>query len=207
MLLSNFMQPKDRIRLVLIVGVTVSMVIFTSQVRKLSSYNDSTEILGYDVTMNNNIKEPTVLEQDKIQNKKSIIKTNKGIIEIKLFEEDAPLTVSNHVQFTEAGFYNGLTFHRREEGFVIQGGDPDGNGTGGPGYNFKDEPVKRAYTKGIVAMANRGPNTNGSQFFIMLEDVPLPPDYTIFGEVISGIEVVEQIQVGDVMESVEIRDL
>jgi len=95
-------------------------------------------------------------------------------------------------------FYDGLTFHRREEGFVIQGGDPAGNGTGGPGYKFGDELVTKDYMRGIVAMANSGPNTNGSQFFIMLDDTPsLPKQYTIFGKVINGLEAVDAIQVGD----------
>jgi len=98
-----------------------------------------------------------------------------------------------------------LTFHRREKGFVIQGGDPNGNGTGGPGYKFVDEPVTREYDRGIVAMANAGPNTNGSQFFIMLANNPLPKQYTIFGKVISGLDVVDKIKVGDVMELVTIE--
>lgn len=101
-----------------------------------------------------------------------------------------------------------MTFHRVVPGFVIQGGDPSGNGTGGPGYTFDDEPVTLKYDKGIVAMANAGPNTNGSQFFIMLEDNPtLPPNYTIFGKVIKGQDVVSSIQVGDVMKKVTIVDL
>ena len=91
---------------------------------------------------------------------------------------------------------------------MIQGGDPLGNGTGGPGYRFEDEPVTKKYDKGIVAMANAGPNTNGSQFFIMLEDNPqLPPNYTIFGKVISGQDVVDKIVIGDVMQKVTIENL
>jgi cyclophilin family peptidyl-prolyl cis-trans isomerase len=92
-------------------------------------------------------------------------------------------------------------------GFVIQGGDPTATGAGGPGYKFEDEKVTRPYDKGIVAMANAGPNTNGSQFFIMLDNNPLPPSYTIFGKVIKGQEVVDSIQVGDVMKKVTIEDL
>lgn len=132
------------------------------------------------------------------------IMTSKGEIVFEFLSE-APKTVSNFVQLARVGFYNGLTFHRREEGFVIQGGDPNGDGTGGPGYTFEDEPVRRAYARGTVAMANRGPNTNGSQFFIMLANVPLPPQYTIFGYVTDGMSVADKIQVGDAMTSVTIE--
>ncbi|MCL4365607.1 peptidylprolyl isomerase [Patescibacteria group bacterium] len=118
------------------------------------------------------------------------------------------MAASNFMVLAANGFYDGLTFHRVEPGFVIQGGDPDGNGAGGPGYEFADELVTRDYKKGIVAMANAGPDTNGSQFFIMLEDHPeLPKKYTIFGQVISGMEVVEKIAVGDVMQKVVIQNL
>jgi cyclophilin family peptidyl-prolyl cis-trans isomerase len=150
---------------------------------------------------------PEILPESELTNKKSVIKTNKGTIEIKLFGDEAPLTVSNHIFLVKDKFYDNLIFHRREEGFVIQGGDPVGQGYGGPGYQFEDEPVTREYSKGIVAMANSGPDTNGSQFFIMLGDVPLPPLYTIFGEVISGIEVVDQIQIGDNIIEATIEEL
>lgn len=148
---------------------------------------------------------PGVLPEKELQGRKVRIVTEKGDIVIVLFGAEAPKTVSNFLALTSDGFYDGLTFHRREEGFVIQGGDPNGNGMGGPGYRFEDEPVKRSYTRGIVAMANAGPNTNGSQFFIMLGDVPLPPLYTIFGEVESGMDVVDRIRVGDVMERVRVE--
>jgi len=141
----------------------------------------------------------TLLASDSINDKKVRISTEKGDIVIELYG-DSPLAASNFIHLIEKGFYNGLTFHRREEGFVIQGGDPDGDGTGGPGYSFADEPVSRSYNRGIVAMANSGPNTNGSQFFIMLEDAPqLPKQYTIFGNVIEGLDVVDKIKVGDKM--------
>ncbi|MFH0927903.1 MAG: peptidylprolyl isomerase [bacterium] len=148
---------------------------------------------------------PGKLPDAEIADKIITLTTNKGVIEFKVFAAEAPLAVSNFVYLTKLGYYNGLTFHRVEPGFVIQGGDPLGNGTGGPGYSFPDEPVKRKYTRGIVAMANAGPNTNGSQFFVMLADTPLPPSYTIFGEVTKGMEVVDQIRVGDVMEKVEVQ--
>lgn len=142
--------------------------------------------------------------------RKVVIETSKGIIEFEIYPE-ATQAASNFIFLTNDGFYNGLTFHRvvkTPTPFVIQGGDPLGNGTGGPGYRFSDEPVTRKYTKGTVAMANSGPDTNGSQFFIMLADNPdLPPKYTIFGKVIKGQDVVDKIEVGDVMEKVTIVPL
>lgn len=149
---------------------------------------------------------PGVYSAEELANKKAVIETNKGTIEFELFPE-APKAASNFMHLSRDGFYDGLTFHRVEPNFVIQGGDPKGDGTGGPGYQFEDEPVTRKYTKGIVAMANAGPNTNGSQFFIMLADTPLPPAYTIFGNVIKGQDVVDSIRVGDVMKKVTIEDL
>ncbi len=141
------------------------------------------------------------------QNKKAVIQTKKGNIEFEIYPE-ATKAASNFIKLTTDGFYDGITFHRVEPNFVIQGGDPLGNGSGGPGYQFEDESVTKKYTKGIVAMANAGPNTNGSQFFIMLEDkLDLPPKYTIFGKVIKGQEVVSAIKVGDVMDKVTIQNL
>lgn len=150
---------------------------------------------------------PKELSKAKLKNKKSILNTDKGVIEIELFGDEAPLAVSNHIFLIEDKFYDGLIFHRREEGFVIQGGDPIGKGYGGPGYRFEDEPVMRSYDRGIVAMANSGPDTNGSQFFIMLADVPLPPLYTIFGKVIKGIEVVDKIKIGDEIKQATVSNL
>lgn len=148
---------------------------------------------------------PGVLPPEDLALRKATIVTVKGNVVLALFGDEAPKAVSNFVTLSRYGFYNGLTFHRREEGFVIQGGDPNGTGTGGPGYQFDNEPVRRAYTRGIVAMANAGVNTNGSQFFIMLRDTPLPPLYTIFGEVVSGMDVVDRILVGDRMERITIE--
>jgi cyclophilin family peptidyl-prolyl cis-trans isomerase len=150
---------------------------------------------------------PGKLADNKITNKQIRLSTEKGDIVFELFADTAPLTVSNFVYLTEGGYYNGLKFHRREEGFVIQGGDPSGNGTGGPGYKFADELAdKYTYQRGIVAMANAGPATNGSQFFIMLADAPLPKAYSIFGRVTSGLDVVDKIKVGDKMTSVTVED-
>lgn len=150
---------------------------------------------------------PGVLKPEILQNKQALILTKKGIIQLAIYPE-ASAAASNFMILAANGFYDGLTFHRVEPGFVVQGGDPNGDGTGGPGYQFPDEPVTRDYTKGTVAMANAGPDTNGSQFFIMLEDNPgLPKLYTIFGKVISGIEVVDKLAAGDVMQKVVIQNL
>jgi cyclophilin family peptidyl-prolyl cis-trans isomerase len=127
------------------------------------------------------------------------IKTNYGTIVFDTYDADAPNTVKNFITLANKGFYNGVIFHRVIPGFMIQGGDPTGTGTGGPGYTFSDElnpataSYKAGYKEGVVAMANAGPNTNGSQFFIMLADYPLPNNYTIFGHVVSGQDVVEKI--------------
>ena len=137
-----------------------------------------------------------------------VITTNRGEITMELDPQLAPVTVNNFVVQARGGFYDGLTFHRVVPGFVIQGGDPDGTGRGGPGYKFADEPVKGDYTEGAVAMANAGPDTNGSQFFICIEDCQdkLQPLYNLFGNVTSGIEVAQAIQVGDKMQSVTVTD-
>ncbi len=149
---------------------------------------------------------PGVLPSERIENKKVIITTSKGTIEFDLLADAAPKSVSNFVYLAEAGFYDGLTFHRVEPGFVIQGGDPAGTGSGGPGYQFEDEPVQGEYVEGAVAMANAGPDTNGSQFFITLGDQSknLTKSYNLFGKVTKGLDVVKKIAVGDVMQTVRI---
>jgi peptidylprolyl isomerase len=121
--------------------------------------------------------------------------TTKGDIVIQLLAKEDPTTVNNFVFLAQQGFYNNVPFHRVIQGFMIQSGDPTGTGAGGPGYKFNDEPVTRDYTPGTVAMANAGPNTNGSQFFIMDGDYSgkLPKNYTIFGEVTQGMDVVQAI--------------
>jgi apurinic endonuclease APN1 len=124
------------------------------------------------------------------------IKTNLGEMKANLFAKDSPQTVNNFVFLAREGFYNGVKFHRVIKGFMVQTGDPAGTGGGGPGYSFKDEldlAKKNGYKKGMIAMANRGPNTNGSQFFIMDADYPLPPNYSLFGQVTDGVDVVNKI--------------
>ena len=130
---------------------------------------------------------------------KITIATNKGTIVFETYDADAPNTVKNFLTLAGKGFYDGLIFHRVIEGFMIQGGDPTGTGRGGPGYTFADEldpstpSYQAGYVPGTVAMANAGPNTNGSQFFIMQANTPLPHAYTIFGKVISGQNIVDAI--------------
>lgn len=154
-----------------------------------------------------NLAFPGILPNNQIDNKKAVIVTNKGTIEFTLYADKAPKTVSNFIYLAKKGFYDGLTFHRVVPRFVIQGGDPKGDGTGGPGYQFEDEPVAGDYLAGTVAMANSGPDTNGSQFFICLADQPtLPKNYNLFGQVTAGMDVVAKIAVGDKMTSVKIAD-
>jgi cyclophilin family peptidyl-prolyl cis-trans isomerase len=136
------------------------------------------------------------------------ITTDRGTIALTLDPQLAPTTVNHFVAQARKGFYTGLTFHRVVPEFVIQGGDPEGTGRGGPGYKFEDEPVQGEYTLGAVAMANAGPNTNGSQFFICIDDCTrkLAKSYNLFGYVTSGIDVAQAIQVGDVMRSVVVAE-
>ena len=142
---------------------------------------------------------PTIIPTSEklAENIVATLKTNKGTIKVVLFPKMAPNTVTNFVELakgtkinpntgkkvSEKPFYDGVIFHRVISGFMIQGGDPNGTGMGGPGYKFADEPVTEKYLRGTIAMANAGPNTNGSQFFIMHKDYPLPPNYTIFGRI------------------------
>jgi cyclophilin family peptidyl-prolyl cis-trans isomerase len=127
---------------------------------------------------------------------RATVETSCGRVQLDLFEEQAPVAVNNFVFLAEEGFYDGLTFHRLETDFVVQGGDPAGDGSGGPGYQFEDELDRDAtYRPGTLAMANSGPDTNGSQFFIVIgpEGRSLPPDYTIFGEVTGGEGALDRI--------------
>jgi len=137
---------------------------------------------------------PPELEIDPGKSYRATLDTNHGEIVLDMDAANSPLTVNNFVFLARQGFYDGVIFHRVIPGFMIQGGDPTGTGRGGPGYRFRDElegPGK--YTRGTMAMANAGPNTNGSQFFIMHADYPLPHSYSIFGKVVSGIETVDSI--------------
>ena len=136
------------------------------------------------------------------------ITTDRGPIVMDLDPQLAPVTVNNFVGLARNGYYDGLTFHRVVPDFVIQGGCPEGSGRGGPGYKFADEPVKGEYRLGAVAMANSGPDTNGSQFFICIDECQskLAPSYNLFGYVVEGTDVAQGTQVGDVMRKVEIEE-
>lgn len=138
---------------------------------------------------------PPAMILDESKQYQAVLDTNKGSFTIDLNQEAAPNTVNSFVCLAKAGYFDGSPFHRILSGFVIQGGDPTGTGRGGPGYQFDDEPVVGDYLKGTVAMANAGPNTNGSQFFVVLGDLrgQLGKNYTIFGNVSQGIDVVDAI--------------
>jgi len=140
---------------------------------------------------------PTSVPIDVNKTYTATLETSVGNIVIALTAKETPKTVGNFVNLSRSGFYDNTIFHRVIEGFMIQGGDPKGNGTGGPGYKFDDEPFEGSYTRGTVALATSGPNTNGSQFFIMHEDEALPPAYVIFGKVSQGMEVVDTIATAD----------
>lgn len=140
---------------------------------------------------------------------RTTVTTDRGTIVMDLDPKLAPKTVNNFVGLARQGYYDGLTFHRVVPGFVVQGGCPNGTGAGGPGYKFADEQVTGEYILGAVAMANAGPNTNGSQFFICIDDCTskLTKDYNLFGYVTQGVDIAQATQVGDVMQSVVVDEV
>ncbi|MDQ6908581.1 MAG: peptidylprolyl isomerase [Chloroflexota bacterium] len=148
---------------------------------------------------NGKYKAPPPMTIDKAKKYTATIATNKGTMKAELYADTAPIAVNNFVFLANDHFYDGVIFHRIVAGFVIQGGDPTGTGTGGPGYKFPDEPVpaSRNYEKGTLAMANSGPNTNGSQFFICVDNLTakgaLPKQYTLFGKVTDGLDAIDKI--------------
>lgn len=133
------------------------------------------------------------MQIDQTKKYSAVVKTGEGDITIDLSAKKVPITVNNFVALARDNFYNGLIFHRVMKDFMIQGGDPKGDGSGGPGYKFEDEKLEGKYTRGTVAMANSGPNSNGSQFFIIHQDYDLPNKYVIFGHVSSGMDTVDKI--------------
>ena len=152
---------------------------------------------------------PPSMQIDPDKSYTATISTPRGDIEIDLAAEHAPKTVNNFVVLARDGFYDGLTFHRVIPNFMVQGGDPNGTGTGGPGYKFEDETKGNPLTheRGVLSMANAGPNTNGSQFFITHGPQPhLDGRHTVFGTVTSGMDAVDAIRQGDTMDSVTIEE-
>ncbi|AHB40298.1 MAG: hypothetical protein ACD_25C00120G0008 [uncultured bacterium] len=157
---------------------------------------------NYQINPTGNIqKEPPKMIIDSTKKYSAVMATTEGVIKIDLYADKTPITVNNFVSLSKDSFYNNVIFHRVLKGFMIQGGDPEGTGSGGPGYSFADEPFDGEYTRGTIAMANAGPNTNGSQFFIMHKDYPLQKNYVIFGKVSEGLEVVDKIAEADVTVS------
>jgi cyclophilin family peptidyl-prolyl cis-trans isomerase len=166
----------------------------TAQVAGSDCWTDDQRVEGGDGVANQ-YAQPPAMRIDPEKSYNATLETNKGPIEVEFFPGDAPNTVNNFVCLATDGYYDDTPFHRIVKGFVIQGGDPTGTGSGGPGYRFNDEPVSKDYERGTLAMANAGPNTNGSQFFIVLDDLrgKLPKNYTIFGRVTDGLDVVDAI--------------
>ena len=202
----------------------IILFISCSTQKEVVNNNIEIENIEMEIEMNEDKVYTSVPEMNIDLNKKytAVMKTNMGDISVEFFTNDAPLTVNNFINLSKDGYYNDVIFHRVINGFMIQGGDPSGTGHGEmgkyPGYKFEDElNNKQPYEKGILAMANAGPNTNGSQFFIMHVDYPLPYQYTIFGKVTDGLDIVDKIAsvetaegdrpVSDVViESIEIKE-
>jgi len=188
------MKKSSFIIILLILGVTVVSIIVAKRVEK-NSEKEIAEI------KNQGVVTQAQMENDQTKKYTAVLNTSVGKITIELNTDKTPITVNNFVSLSKKNFYNNTIFHRVINGFMIQGGDPKGDGTGGPGYQFDDEPFEGEYSRGTVAMANAGPNTNGSQFFIIHQDNPLPKNYVIFGRVTDGIEVVDKIATASVQAS------
>ncbi len=189
------------------VVIVVGAVVLALSGYKLKSANANANSSTVTNTTVRTYSDPGQLPDDRILNKQARVVTNKGIIVFTLDAKQSPLAVSSFVYLAEQHYFDGLTWHRVIPDFVIQGGDPTGTGSGGPGYTFADEAVTGEYVAGTVAMANAGPNTNGSQFFITNADdtQKLTKSYSIFGHVTSGLDIVQAIVQGDVMQTVTIE--
>ncbi len=191
-------MPKLAITIIIAAIVVLAGAYYLFNLNPLPTIQQPTETPSPSLTSTELVSPtPAAVNQNRMHT--ITIKTSMGDIAFETYDADAPKTVQNFITLAQKGFYNNLIFHRVIKGFMIQGGDPNGNGTGGPGYSFEDElnpmteSYKQGYVKGVVAMANAGPDTNGSQFFIMLADNDLPHNYTIFGKVLSGQNVVDAI--------------
>ena len=167
----------------------------TAEQSPASADDGTAQATGTDpVERNNMYSAPPEMTIDPNKTYTATIETTEGTMTAELYPQEAPMTVNNFVFLAREDYYDGIKFHRIFKDFMVQTGDPTGTGTGGPGYRFDDEPVTRDYTRGTLAMANSGPNTNGSQFFIVHQDsLELPKDYTIFGKVTEGLDVLDAI--------------
>lgn len=179
--------------LVLIVAIIAVIFIFSRETEKKQEEGNKEATVSAQSEKGKTLTIPPEMTIDPKKNYRAKLETTKGSLAIEFFTAETPVTVNNFIALSKEGFYNGVVFHRMVKGFMIQTGDPRGDGSGGPGYTFADEKVTRDYKRGIVAMANRGPDTNGSQFFIMHQDYNLPKNYVIFGAVIEGMETVDKI--------------
>ena len=202
-------MKKDTILIIVLVAVLIGIVflIINKKLQHKEVQNKETQ-----VTNSSNIQtesamnkkqydQPPAMQIDQAKKYQAVLQTSQGEITIELNAQAAPITVNNFVFLAGEGFYDGTVIHRIIEGFMIQGGDPTGTGSGGPGYRFDDEPIEGEYVRGTVAMANAGPNTNGSQFFIMHQDNSLPKNYVIFGQVSAGMGTVDAIASSPVTQS------
>ncbi len=195
--------------IIVIVGAIITIRSLNKPVNEMETTNqinqdqpsEDTTLPDNQLNMDQNNDQATSTVNTEVKNFKNLVtlETSLGTIKFKTYDADAPKTVENYLTLAKKGFYDNLIFHRVIDKFMIQGGDPTGTGAGGPGYQFADElnpeteSYKQGYVAGTVAMANAGPNTNGSQFFIMVDNVPLQHDYTIFGQVVEGQEVANAI--------------
>jgi len=177
----------------IIVPDTTTPVESVGQTKNYADNKINTDSTSVKKVINNLNKNNPMDQFDANKQYGAVVQTTLGNFTIKFSKGQTSKTVENFITLAKKGFYDKTIFHRVIKGFMVQGGDPVGNGTGGPGYKFADEPFTGEYVRGAVAMANSGPNTNGSQFFIMHADYPLPKNYTIFGQVITGMETVDKI--------------
>jgi peptidyl-prolyl cis-trans isomerase B (cyclophilin B) len=154
-----------------------------------------------------NYSEPPAMKIDAAKQYTATIKTEKGDLKLELFAADVPVTVNNFVFLAREGFYDNITFHRVIPGFMAQGGDPTGTGSGGPGYRFADELTSHTHITGALSMANAGPGTNGSQFFITYAPQPhLDGHHSVFGQLVAGMDVLESLKNGDAILQVTIEE-
>ncbi len=178
---------------ILLLVIAAGLVVFFYSTPVTQQRTEQPEKEATESAMAKTYSVPPKLSIDTKKKYSAVMTTSKGPMTIELFASETPNTVNNFVFLAREKFYDGTVFHRIIKDFMIQGGDPKGNGTGDPGYKFSDEKITRDYKRGIVAMANSGPNTNGSQFFIMHGETPLRKNYVIFGQVTSGLETLDAI--------------